>query len=38
MEQELFECAKISAALDARMDRLRISANSKAVDKDILEM
>ena len=37
MERELFECAEISAALDSRMDRLRISANSKAVDKDILE-
>ena len=33
MERELFECAEISAALDSRMDRLRISANSKALDK-----
>ena len=37
MERELFECAEISAALDSRMDRLRISANSKALNKDILE-
>jgi len=27
MEKELFECAQISAALDSRMDKLRISAN-----------
>ena len=27
MEQELFECAQISAALDSRMDKLRINAN-----------
>ena len=38
MEKELFECAQISAALDSRMDKLRISANSKTLDKDILEI
>ena len=34
MEQELYECAEISAALDARMDRLRISANKNSYRGD----
>ncbi len=40
MEQELYECAEISAALDARMDSLRISAQNKSLEDDeyILEL